>query len=214
MQKNLLTLVPGGHDFESRQVLDFYQWLTVELAPTIQGCKPSTVLSMVDTRGRALLTMWRRYGVDFFRCARVRYMVFHKSPDRETVLFYRPDSLENCLKQQNHIGFFLSLGYPVAQGLDACLNLLRRRFQQACPHEIGLILGIPLKDVLGFMGLSDLPLTCRKEWCIYGNPDESMRIMECFAQNRSIVEKHLASGITCHEIIGGELELRSEPASA
>lgn len=213
MDKNL-TLLSGGWISEAESLLQFHKWLTVELASTVQGCKPSTVLSLVDTRGLALLTLWRQYGIDFLQQTRVRYLVLRKSANRETILFYRPEALEACLKDKRHQYFFRNLGYPIEQGVEACLDLLRRRFQATCPHEIGLILGIPLKDVLGFMGLSDLPLTCRKEWCIYGNPDESIRTIERFARNRSVVLEHLSGGMTCHEILCGKLDFRQGSASA
>lgn len=214
MKKDCLSLLSGGRDLESVDISSFYQWLTVELAPTIKGCKPSTILSLADTRGQASLSLWRQYSEHFFRHSKVRFLVLRQSASKESILFYRPEILEKCLEQQGHKHFFTSLGYPVEQGLDACLDLLRQRFQHACPHEIGLILGIPLKDVLGFMGLSDLPLTCRKEWCIYGPPDDSLMTIERFSQDRSKVQECLASGMTCYEIICGKLDYLEEAASA
>ncbi|MPM23559.1 hypothetical protein SDC9_70033 [bioreactor metagenome] len=212
--KDFLTLLSGGRDSESYDALHFYQWLTVELAPTIKGCKPSTILSLADTRGQASLTLWRRLGAHFLQNSRVRFMILRQSASKETVLFYQPEILEGCLKQQGHKHFLTGLGYPVEHGTEACLELLRQRFQHACPHEIGLILGIPLKDVLGFMGLSDLPLTCRKEWCIYGNPDESLMTIERFARDRSVVLEHLASGMTCYEIMCGKLDCLQKASTA
>ncbi|MDU2064323.1 MAG: DUF3793 family protein [Sporomusaceae bacterium] len=187
----------------SEAARQFYEWLTIELAPTICGSKPSTILSLVDTPFQALFTQWQIYGLEFLRQEKVRFLVLRQTKQRHTVLFYRPDVLEKCLKDDEHRFFLESLGYPVEAGIHACLNLLKERFQYACPHELGLLLGIPLKDVLGFMGMSSLPLTCRKEWCVYGNPDESLARMERFMQDRCEVAAFLAAGISCYEILSG-----------
>jgi hypothetical protein len=184
----------------------FYEWLTIELAPTIRGNKPSTILSMVNTPCQALFTQWKRYGSQLLEQTKMRFLILRQTAKRETVLFYRPEILEDCLQQEEHRFFLESLGYPVNEGLKACLELLERRFQYACPHELGLLLGIPLKDVLGFMGMSNLPLTCRKEWCVYGNPSESLQTMTRFTQDRSEVLDYLAKGMTCYEIMCGRLD--------
>ena len=41
----------------------------------------------------------------------------------------------------------------------------------AVPHEIGIVLGYPLKDVAGFMGISRREFSCQGPWKIYGNPE-------------------------------------------
>jgi len=87
----------GGRDLQAEEITRFYQWLAAELAPTIKGYKPSTILSLVNTRDQSLLWMWRRYGKQFFQQTRVRFLVLHESANRETVLFYRRDILERCL---------------------------------------------------------------------------------------------------------------------
>ncbi len=194
------------------EVTQFYQWLTVELAPTIQGSKPSTILSLADSRYQAILTLWRRHGYGFIEQTMIQFRILRHSPASEIVLFYRSDVLEKCLQADLHQSFLADCGYPVAEGSEACLILLEHRFQSACPHEIGLLLGIPLKDVLGFMGLSDLPLTCRKEWCIYGDPADSMVRIQQFAADRSRIARCLLAGINAFDILCGKLELLPEMA--
>jgi hypothetical protein len=194
----------------SSEVIQFYQWLAVELAPTIQGSKPSTILSLTDSRYQAVLTLWRRCGYAFIEQTMIRFRILRHSPSSEIVLFYRSDAMEKCLQADLHQSFLADCGYPVAEGIEACLILLEQRFQSACPHEIGLLLGIPLKDVLGFMGLSDLPLTCRKEWCIYGDPADSMVRIQQFAEDRSLISRCLVAGINAFDILCGKLEALPE----
>lgn len=179
----------------------FAKWLAVEIAPTIRGSKPSTILTFIDTKTEAWLALWREYGAEALQGTVIQFMTLHWSPGRETVLFYRPELLEQCLAFCPHRYFLQKLGYPVADGLNGCLETLRQRFQQCCPHEIGIILGIPIKDVLGFMGLAKLPLTCRREWCVYGDPTESLAMMDKFASDRMLVTGLLDQGLAATAVL-------------
>ena len=177
----------------------FIEWLTIELAPTILGSKPATVLSFMNSSYQAALTIWQQQGCEMLKDSLVQFTRLRCKPNLQTVLFYRKDVLERCVDYHNC--FLKELGYPVDESVDQCLALLHERFKESCPHEIGILLGIPLKDVLGFMELSGSQLTCRKEWCIYGNPAESFVAMERFAADKAFVSCLLSKGITPAEII-------------
>ena len=201
MHNSLSHLAEEQHEAVSA----FSEWLVSSLSPTICGSKPSTVLTMTDIRFQPLLALWRTYGKPILTGSVIQFTTLYTSQERETVLFYRPAILEQCLFSKPHRKFFLQFGYPVTSGLASCLEVLQNRFQQCCPHEVGVLLGIPLKDVLGFMGLENLPLTCRGEWCVYGNPDESLAAMKQYADDRIYVDGLLARGIAPQEILCGNL---------
>ncbi|MEG6585268.1 DUF3793 family protein [Dendrosporobacter sp. 1207_IL3150] len=160
------------------------KWLALELAPTIFGSKPSTILSIVNTKSRPLLTLWRQYGPELLNGSSISFFILKETPDRLAILFYRRDMLEQCIYEPNNKEFLLSHGYPIDKGLDETLVYLKSKFTKTCPHDFGILLGIPLKDVLGFMGLSDQPLCCSGCWHIYGNPECSLAIMKRFDDDR------------------------------
>ena len=72
---------------------------------------------------------------------------------------------------------FSQLRYPGEVSVAGFLHELGRRWRESgrIPHEIGLVLGYPLKDVLGFMGLLPLRYEGGCGWRIYGNPCRSLR---------------------------------------
>ncbi|MDF2500493.1 MAG: hypothetical protein K0Q77_1207 [Anaerosporomusa subterranea] len=185
----------------------FIEWLATELAPTILGSKPATVLSFRNSAYLAALAIWRQHGREVLKNTLVQFLPLRYGPNLETVLFYRTDTLQQCITDDQHKCFLRELGYPVDESVDKCLALLRERFNHSCPHEVGVLLGIPLKDVLGFMDRADLPLTCRKEWCIYGNPDASLAAMGKFAGDKSFVSCLIARGANPYEILCGRSEL-------
>jgi hypothetical protein len=76
-------------------------------------------------------------------------------------------------------------GYREPANLAATLAQLQGRVRAASfPHEIGIFLGYPLKDVLAFMGEIDLPFACQGPWKIYGNPRQSLELAACYRQCR------------------------------
>jgi len=182
------------------------QWLAVELAATLRGSKPSTILSFANTRIWSLLTLWRKFGQNVLEKTTIQFMTLRRTADKEIVLFFRRDILEQCIVETSHSNFLQNHGYPVHMGLNACLDILKKRFQHCCPHEVGVLLGIPLKDVLGFMGLTNLPLTCRGEWCIYGSPEKSLAAMQKYAADRSLITCLLEKGVHASEIMQGNNE--------
>lgn len=180
-------------------------WLVENIAPTIVGSKPSMILTLTNTGVLPLLSMWRCFGETMMEGMIVQHRTLNKTVGRETVLFYRPDILNECIQKCSHSNFLKNMQYPVDEGLDACLDLLTQRFQSCCPHEVGILLGIPLKDVLGFMKLSDLPLTCRQHWCVYGNPDESIAIMNRHTHDYHYLCNLVTQGYSPVLILRGEL---------
>lgn len=191
------------HDFQDREKKLFATWLASELAPTLCGSKPATILTLCDTRKLKLFRWWGQYGAATMADTAVRYIVMVEQPGRYTVLFYRQDLLEDCLNEPERKAFFLRLGYPVNAGLDNCLAVLKTKFADGCPHEIGLFLGIPLRDVLGFMGFSGEPLSCRSHWCIFGDPAQSLILIEQHNTDRGTVQSLLQTGICPLTVLAG-----------
>ncbi|HWR40207.1 MAG TPA: DUF3793 family protein, partial [Patescibacteria group bacterium] len=194
----------------------FAGWLAIELAPLICGSKPATILTFTNNRCRPLLALWQLFSTETQPLGpRIRHRILVSTATRETVLFYLPQRLEECLKDTAHYSLLAKLKYPLQDGLESCLDFLAHRFEHRCPHEIGLILGIPLKDVLGFMGLSPLPLTCRRTWCVYGDPSESLSRMKQHSHDRRRISFLLRQGAPPHSLIRGHLSpFSSVPAPA
>lgn len=177
----------------------FGSWLAEQLAATISGHKPATVLGFCNDRHCQWRTLWDTLGPDLLSKSSVHYLVIRENSLRKTVLFFHPGSLRQCLIE--HQSFFCNCGYPVGNGLEDCLRVLKCKFNNNCPHEIGVMLGIPLKDVLGFM--EGQQATCRGCWLIYGEPEDSFERMRLFDKERQKVASMLRAGMPPESIFAG-----------
>lgn len=175
------------HDDEH---LPLAKWLALELAPTILGSKPATILCLRNVRFCPLFSLWKKYQTSLLANTSIQYLSLRTTMDTEIVLFYRENLLKRCLRRRCCRQFLARRGYPVDQGIKAVLQTLQLRFSQSCPHEVGIILGIPLKDVIGFMEVR-CPLDIIGQWKVYGCKESSLRIMRCYANDRIKMEKLL-----------------------
>lgn len=91
-------------------------------------------------------------------------------------------------------------------GVEACLSHLRKRLGESdCfPHEIGVFLGYPLKDVIGF--IKNKGKNCKHcgMWKVYSDENEAIKLFEklkkctavylrVFAEGRSIAQMTVSS---------------------
>ena len=114
-----------------------------------------------------------------------------ESKHRAKILFYHRSALDNWLADQQRLKILQELGYPGEYSLATYLNCLvakLRRYEADngdFPHELGIFLGYPLKDVLGFMDYVNLDFTEQSEWKIYGNRAVSLAREKEFSAARA-----------------------------
>ena len=76
--------------------------------------------------------------------------------------------------------------------MDDLLAFLRERFAvERIPHEVGVFIGYPLKDVKGFM--EKLPRTPvhRGDWTVFGDAAESLEKMSLYRKAEEFAGKIL-----------------------
>lgn len=167
--------------------------LLFECSEVVAGVKPANLVSLTKrTRpcGRNLYDLWHSHHDKL--STRIDDVCFRvlKTRDRSLLLFcYNPDLLSAHL---NHFGLRRLLGKA---GYDATLSgedlldelCCRIKNSDVFPHEIGLFIGYPAKDVAAFMGMVTLPFARQGLWKIYGNPDKSLKLADRFKTCRSVM---------------------------
>lgn len=111
------------------------------------------------------------------------------------VYLYRPDFLKRDLGSEEATCLLKSLGYE-PQSVNRSVAFLARmmREKEAFPHEIGLFLGYPPEDVLGFMKSSREGVKCVGCWKVYGDEARARAAFWRFQRCREVFEENVQRG--------------------
>lgn len=110
------------------------------------------------------------------------------------LFLYRSDAIASLLSRKSVSFILQKAGYANPADVETTLSELQSRLAgKSFPHETGVFLGYPLKDVIGFMGWAHLPFTCQGPWKMYGDPRQSLMLAEIHRQCRCMISQQLAS---------------------
>lgn len=143
------------------------------------GIKPCAILS-VSAQELALCTQLSH---------NLRLVVLKKRQDRHCLLVYHPQQLTQTLSRKSVLRHLQQLGYDKTFQLERYVATLCARIRTSgdFPHEIGFFLGYPIKDVLGYMGLADVPFAKAMGWRMYGNTDSSEQLYHQVKQAKQAI---------------------------
>lgn len=118
----------------------------------------------------------------------IRTEILARKGSRITYLVFREEKLRAHLGEAENAAFLARCGYP--DGLEAQLCTLKRRMRGGrFPHEVGIFLGYPAEDVLGYM--RD-PSACLLSgaWKVYAEPEKKRALFERYRRcSRGIVRR-------------------------
>lgn len=155
-------------------------------APTIAKRKPSTLLSFSHNH-RDLYKLWELHKEETATRLQLEYLEIQNGPTRVLVMFFNRAVLLKTLLKTNHLNFLNARGYPGGIDLEEYLGLLKRRFEISCPHEVGVFLGIPLRDVEGFIENRGKGYLLNSYWKVYHNPKKAKSIFASYDRAREEV---------------------------
>jgi hypothetical protein len=179
---------------EKQCLASFIAWQAAEV---IAGAKPANLINILDRElacGRNMFSLWEKHKTFVLRNGNVSGLVLKKKDDRQLVLIYNPTKLANVLKRTPIKKALVQRGYDYKNIYEALEYLQKRIYGTDFPHEIGFFLGYPIKDVYGFMGLCELPVTGHGPWKMYGKVDSSLALLNEHTAAREIVIGALCSG--------------------
>jgi hypothetical protein len=181
-------------------------FIAFEAAEVLDGVKPSTLINLPDRPrrcGKNLFRIWKEHGADIIRESSLEGAVMVERSGSLLLLLYDRAALSRLLSNRGALTILRRAGYPAVNDVAVLLSEFSSRFASGgVPHEIGLILGYPLKDVAGFMGLSRRKFSCQGPWKIYGDPGESLMLAETHRQCRCRMAGRLVSGCRPYECLG------------
>lgn len=115
--------------------------------------------------------------------------------NRILLLVYRQKALEQRLAQSEVKELLAQFGYPSTDNISELLAVLSSRFDDSCnfPHEIGVFLGYPIEDIIGFIRC---PKECKMSglWKVYGNVDNAAKLFDRYAKCQASIVRRMDKG--------------------
>ncbi|NMA67985.1 MAG: DUF3793 family protein [Desulfitobacterium sp.] len=163
----------------------FYK-IQYDIAPTLAGIKPSSLMTF-HNHNRRLLSLWDRFKEEICKQLDIYYYELGRKNQRVMVLFYRDEGLANCLNIGKNRAFLVEQGYRERETIEESLSFLKERFQEECPHELGVFLGYPIEDVITFIESKGAPSLVCKYWKVYQNVENALKIFAAYDRERAKV---------------------------
>ena len=177
--------------------------LVEQCAPTLAGMKPANLFRFHSSAGSAIeqtVMEWNQklcpYGISVCivkQCCKTGSFLIYA---------YRRAWIDRILSEQCSRDFLISLGYRVDGGFGSILRQLSERFRlERFPHEIGLFLGYPLEDVIGFIENRGRNSMCSGYWKSYGDPVTAQKCYKRYRKCASIYSKMFENGTPIMRLI-------------
>lgn len=116
--------------------------------------------------------------------------------ERSVLIYtYRKNHLERELAQDGAVELLAEYGYEGCD-IEECLDRLKRRLDgcDCFPHEIGLFLGYPLPDVIGFIQNNGKNCKCCGPWKVYCNENEALRLFDKIKKCADVYSRVFSEG--------------------
>jgi len=159
------------------------------IGAVILGSKPAEIINVPGSSEEKKVKLDQIESF-FSHCSRVTYRIITTHDGGKRVLFINEESMVKVLSNKRCINFLKFVGYSSEYRLNDYMDELVFRLQsEEFPHEIGIFLGYPLKDVLGFMGYGKNELVEIRNWRIYGDQKASYEVYNSFMRDKAIMKE-------------------------
>ena len=124
--------------------------------------------------------------------------------NRALIYVFRPSKLSEDLNGEKALTLLKENGYK-GECLNDFIGCLAGRISanEEFPHEIGLFLGYPLEDVVGFIENKGKNGKCTGCWKVYGDECEARKIFNKFKKCTDVYCKKLNEGLTINHLTVG-----------
>ena len=125
----------------------------------------------------------------------VKATLLRKTERSALVYLFREKKLQRDLEQPGVAQFMRAYGYESPTAKQA-VSMLRKRFAEGneFPHEIGLFLGYPLGDVIGYIENAGRNSKCSGCWKVYCNECEAMKMFARFDKCKAAYRRLFLEG--------------------
>jgi hypothetical protein len=174
----------------------FEKILVEHCAPTLAGVKPANLFRIQSKNEKEIFNIvsyWN--GLLSEKGTYVRLLKESSKTNSYLLLVYRKDWISQILSQKEVQDFLEQCGYLLSHDCDSVLEQLSIRLcrNQEFPHEVGVFLGYPLGDVMGFIQNKGKNFLLCGYWKAYEDPGAAQKyfkaLRECTASYKNMYER-------------------------
>ena len=171
-------------------------------APTLKGLKPANLILHNTFTTLDSLLAYDDAKRDLDKLGIEMHRVW-TCPEKSLTLVYNREKLKKHLSEPSNMKFLKKMGYESHMGLDVMIDKLSGRMAlgNAFPHEVGIFLGYPLVDVLGFIENNGQNCKFCGYWKVYGDEIAARNLFNTFTSVREGLLSQLQSGVRLKEIL-------------
>ena len=173
--------------------------LALQCAPVMAGAKVSNLLCISGRESGRIGKLLTGTGIRIF------YMCQYNG--RTTFLVYRHKALKESLMPEAVKELLKSLGYKPDDSLGVLLKLFGGRYKSYMmgsgifPHEMGLFLGYPVGDVIGFMMNKGKNYLYSGYWKVYRDLPAALELFERFDRAKETAVRWVSLGGSIGDLI-------------
>ena len=179
----------------------FEATLVEQCAPTLEGIKPASLFRWQGGCAQALVSRWARELAPFGIA--VRILKVCPRTGACLIYLYRRTWLHRILRQSANQAFLRRMGYTSQADGEMLLEQLSDRLclEQEFPHEIGVFLGYPVEDVIGFMENKGKNYVLCKYWKVYHHAERAKHTFESYDRCRAFPCNQLNQGYDLYQAL-------------
>lgn len=164
----------------------FEKYLIRHCSPTLAGIKMSNLFTYYFSSEKVMLEEVKNCNIQL-KHKGIIVSVLKKKDNKALIYVYRKNKLSQVLCEGRIAKFLKNCGYTMITA-DKSLAILKHRISDNMdfPHEIGVFLGYPIEDVIGFIENSGRNCKCLGCWKVYCNECEAKKVFERYKKCTSV----------------------------
>ena len=172
--------------------------IALQCAPIIKGIKISNLLIISSEDEYKLRIILKNTGIVYYRLLRkdgkTTFLLFRMP---QLMVYLQDSCVQNLLRKYGYSDF----------SLGGILRTFQKRFEtyrnekDDFPHEIGLLLGYPMEDVIGFIEQEGKNYLYSGYWKVYADVSTKQELFRQYERVQKDVITLLAEGIGLRDII-------------
>lgn len=179
--------------------------------PTLLKLKPSSLIQITKIYSEwEEMKKQLSQRIEQYQCS---FQVLYENQTMASVLIFQKELMYSCVNCEDNYRFLLEQGYSLeGDKINSIFDMLKKKLYYyhhnrvgvegigskeaelssdrgsspfEFPHEIGVILGYPIQDVIGFVENKGQNYLISGWWKVYGNVEQTMRLFQQFKRLRA-----------------------------